>query len=127
GRSRTPSRVERSPEVSILPPPVTLYGGGRKPPPQAPPGAGATSQGLKSTFGLTLSPAPGPTGPGPLEEPHQLQVASRIPFWPLLTPRSKFPVMLLRVMWISFPTFQESGSRSRVLTPSQTLEIILLI
>src|SRR3989338_10519349 len=45
---------------------------------QGPLRSGVVSQVEKSTLVDTLSPVPGPTGPGPLALPHQLQVASNI-------------------------------------------------
>src|SRR5438045_4519638 len=73
---------------------------GTFPPIQSPPGDAAMSQGLYVTFVLTLSPEPVPTGPGPLAAPHQLQVASRTPLWPFLTPKFALPVMLLKLTWM---------------------------
>src|SRR5256885_16965607 len=93
---------------------------------QDPPGAGAVSQGVKSTFVLTLSPEPGPTGPGPSAAPHQLHSASRTPIWPFLTPKLVLFVMLLSLMWISSPvTFQ--SVIYLVFTPSTLLEIMLFV
>src|SRR5882762_2636398 len=72
GTDRRPPRGEKMGSLSIWPPPVTFPGAEGTPPRHAPPGAGAMSQGVKSTLVLTLAPVPGPTGPGPSAESHQL-------------------------------------------------------
>src|SRR5205814_4588640 len=64
------------------PPPVTFPEG--PPPAHPPPGAGATSQGVKSASPTTSSPVPpGLFGlVGPVEEFHQLHSALTVPTWP---------------------------------------------
>src|SRR5436190_14564483 len=124
GRDTSTPPTEKTGSPEICPPPVTFPGVDGAPPRHFPPGAGAMSQGVKSTPGLTLSPEPGPTGPGPLGSPHQLHSASRTPISPFLTPNTVLPVMLFVLMWIASPvTFQ--GVMSLVFTPSPLLEILL--
>src|SRR5437773_4979361 len=123
---RSPMGEKTGSSPGIWPPPVTFPGVDGAPPRHAPPGAGMMSQGVKSTLGLTLSPEPGPTGPGPSAAPHQLHSASRTPIWPFLTPKLVLFVMLLSLMWISSPvTFQ--SVISLVFTPSTLLEIMLFV
>src|SRR2546426_12267185 len=64
------------------PPPVTFPEG--PPPAHPPPGAGATSQGVKSASPSTFSPVPpGLLGfIGPVDEFHQLHSALTLPTWP---------------------------------------------
>ncbi len=54
------------------------------------------SQGAKSTWLLTASPAPGPTPLGPVADPHQLQIAAAALAGPERTPKALLPAMLLR-------------------------------
>src|SRR3989454_5057836 len=63
------------------PPPVTFPEG--PPPAHPPPGAGATSQGVKSASPTTSSPVPPMlfTLVGPVFEPHQLHLAFTVPTW----------------------------------------------
>src|SRR5438105_8486170 len=74
GRDNSSPTGEKIGSPSTWPPPVTFPGVDDAPPRQAPMGKGAVSQGVKLTLGLTLAPNAGPTGPGPLGSPHQLQV-----------------------------------------------------
>src|SRR2546425_3023025 len=72
GTDRSSPSGEKIGSLSMWPPPVTFPGVEGTPPRHAPPGAGAMSQGGKSTFVLSPGPAPGPTGPRPAGESHPL-------------------------------------------------------
>src|SRR2546426_7259291 len=126
GRDKSTPSIAKTGSPSTWPPPVTFPGVEGTPPRQFPVGAGAMSQGVKSTFVLTLSPVPGPTGPGPLASPHQLQVASRVPLWPFLAPNTVLRVMLFRLTWISSPVTSQDVI-SLVFTPSALFEIVLFV
>src|SRR5438270_4887260 len=74
---------------------------------QAPPGDGVMSQGLYATLVLTLSPEPGPTGPGPLAAPHQLHVPLTEPpeVGSLKTPKTVLPV--IEFLWAATVSLTE--------------------
>src|ERR1019366_5920641 len=76
-----------------------LFIGCGKPPAQEPSRLDVTNHGAKVTLVLTLLPEPGPTRPGPLVAPHQLQVplATIEAVFTLLMPKALFPERLLRL------------------------------
>src|SRR2546426_10596928 len=97
------------------PPPVTFPEG--PPPAHPPPGAGATSQGVKSASPTTSSPVPPLlfTLVGPVEEPHQLHSALTVVVWLPASTRSPSPTKLVEPtvpMLFSFITTPELGRSS---------------
>src|SRR5712664_1170965 len=72
------------------------------PPMQGPLRLAETSQGVKVTPVLTLSPVPEPIRPGPLAAPHQLHVPLTKPpeLGSLKIPKSVFPVSEFLWAWV---------------------------
>src|SRR2546425_5028566 len=91
------------------PPPVTFPEG--PPPAHPPPGAGATSQGVKSASPSTFSPVPpGLLGfIGPVDEFHQLHSALTVPTWLPASTSSPSPAGKKNSMLFSWITTFELG------------------
>ena len=78
------------------------------------------SHGRKVTSVVTVSPDPGPTGPGPVDDPHQLQVAPTRWLLEFFKPAA-FPEMLLRVTETESETVPVSTN-----TPASPIPVMAL-
>src|SRR6266568_1347131 len=88
--------------LAMCPPPVTFPGVEGAPPTHPPPGAGATSQGVKSASPTTSSPVPVgfPAFMGPVGEFHQLHSALTAPTWLPGSTSSPSPPKNARLFWL---------------------------